>query len=383
MAQSTRDILETLIGFDTTSRNSNLELIHWVADYLDSHGIACELTHDDDGQKANLFATVGPADMRGICLSGHTDVVPVDGQDWSTAPFKIDERDGKLYARGTSDMKSFIAASLAAVPDMLAANLVTPIHLAFSFDEEIGCLGVRRLIAALDKAPVRPKGCIIGEPTNMKVVNGHKGKLSCECRVIGLESHSAYTNKGVNAIEAAAEVIGHLAGMGRKFRDEGPHDDTYDPPYTTVQTGVINGGTALNIVPGECVFEFEFRNLPGQDAQPYYEELQAFADTEVLPGMKAVDGMAGFVWRETSAYPGLAGSEDSEVVQLAKALTGDNAPTTVSFGTEGGLFEQAGIPAVVCGPGSILQAHKPDEYIELSQIAKCEDFIARLIDRLS
>lgn len=383
MTLSTRQILETLIGFDTTSRNSNLELIHWIADYLDGLGIASELTHDDDGQKANLFATVGPPDVRGICLSGHTDVVPVDGQDWSSPPFAVDERDGRLYGRGTSDMKSFIAVALAAVPEMLARGLKTPVHLAFSYDEEIGCLGVRRLIAALDRAPVRPKGCIIGEPTSMKVVNGHKGKLSCECRVIGAESHSAHTDKGVNAIEAAAAIVNRLAETGRKLREEGPHDENYDPPYTTVQTGVIQGGTALNIVPGECVFEFEFRNLPLEDPEPLYTDLQAWADAEILPGMQAVNGMAGFVWRETSAYPGLAGNEDSEVVQLAKALTGDNAPSTVSFGTEGGLFEQAGIPAVVCGPGSILQAHKPDEYVELAQIASCETFVARLIDRLS
>ena len=383
MRPTSRDILDTLIRFDTTSRNSNLDLIQWITDYLAGHGIEAHLTHDEGGRKANLFATVGPANVRGICLSGHTDVVPVDGQDWSSDPFAVEERDGRLFGRGTADMKSFISVALAAVPDMLERGLKTPVHLALSYDEEVGCLGVRRLIAALDAAPVRPKGCIIGEPTDMKVVTGHKGKLSCECRVIGLESHSAHTDKGVNAIEAAAAVIGELAAAGRKLREDGPHDENYDPPYTTVQTGVIRGGTALNIVPGECVFEFEFRNLPYDDPVLLYEKLQAFADREILPGMRAVNSSAGFVWRETSSYPGLSGDEDSEVVQLAKALTGDNAPSTVSFGTEGGLFEAAGIPAVVCGPGSILQAHRPDEYVALSQIAKCEDFVARLIDRLA
>lgn len=370
-------MIERLIAFDTTSRNSNLELIEFIRSYLKDLGVESELVHNQDQSKANLYATLGPDDRGGIALSGHTDVVPVDGQRWGSDPFKAVKRDGQLFGRGTSDMKSFIAVCLALAPEFLQGKIKTPLHFAFSYDEEIGCLGVRSLIDRLSSREVKPKACIIGEPTMMKVVRAHKGKLSYCCRVSGLESHSGMAHLGVNAVEAAAEVIAYLKSMARRFRDNGPFDAEMSPPYTTVHTGVIRGGTQLNIVPSACEFEFEFRHLPQDDPVALLKEVQDFATT-LLPEMHAVSLNSGFHWERQSHIPELNTSEDAEVVQLAKSLTGANATAKVSFGTEAGLFEQGGMPAVVCGPGSIEQAHKPDEYIALDQVAQCEKFLLRL-----
>ncbi len=370
-------MIERLIAFDTTSRNSNLELIDFIRSYLNDLGVESELVYNQDQSKANLFATLGPDDRGGIALSGHTDVVPVDGQRWGSDPFKVVKRDSQLFGRGTSDMKSFIAVCLALAPEFLQGKIKTPLHFAFSYDEEIGCIGVRGLIDRLSSREVKPKACIIGEPTMMKVVRAHKGKLSYCCRVSGLESHSGMAHLGVNAVEAAAEVIAHLKGMARRFRDNGPFDPEMSPPYTTVHTGVIRGGTQLNIVPSACEFEFEFRHLPQDDPVTLLKEVQDFAVT-LLPEMHAVSLNTGFHWERQSHIPELNTSEDAEVVQLAKSLTGANATAKVSFGTEAGLFEQGGMPAVVCGPGSIEQAHKPDEYIALDQVAQCEKFLLRL-----
>ncbi len=370
-------MIERLIAFDTTSRNSNLELIDFIRSYLNDLGVESELVYNQDQSKANLFATLGPDDRGGIALSGHTDVVPVDGQRWGSDPFKVVKRDGQLFGRGTSDMKSFIAVCLALAPEFLQGKIKIPLHFAFSYDEEIGCIGVRGLIDRLSSREVKPKACIIGEPTMMKVVRAHKGKLSYCCRVSGLESHSGMAHLGVNAVEAAAEVIAHLKGMARRFRDNGPFDPEMSPPYTTVHTGVIRGGTQLNIVPSSCEFEFEFRHLPQDDPVALLKQVQDFAAT-LLPEMHAVSVNTGFHWERQSHIPELNTSEDAEVVQLAKSLTGANATAKVSFGTEAGLFEQGGMPAVVCGPGSIEQAHKPDEYIALDQVAQCEKFLLRL-----
>lgn len=377
-----REWIDRLIGFPTVSRDSNLALIHHVRDYLTELGIESQLIHDESGQKANLYATVGPKDRPGIMLSGHTDVVPIDGQDWSSDPFVVSEREGKLYGRGVADMKSFIAVVLSSLPRFLEEPLAIPIHLAFSYDEEVGCLGVRRLIAQFDEMPVRPAMCIVGEPTSMQVARGHKGKLSYRCHVHGLESHSALTHRGVNAIEYAAEIIGSLKRMGRHIRDEGPFDDGFEPPYTTVHTGVIQGGTQLNIVPRHCRFDFEFRPLPSQDPVPLLQEVQAFAERELVPEMKRVSARAGIEWEKLSAFAGLDTDEEAEVTRLVKQLTGSNATTMVAFGTEGGLFSEARIPTVICGPGSIEQAHKPDEWIMLDQVARCETFLARLAERV-
>lgn len=376
-------MIERLVAFDTVSRNSNIALIAFVQDYLASLSVESHLTFDETGAKANLFATLGPEDKSGIVLSGHTDVVPVDGQAWRTDPFTLVESDGRLFGRGTADMKSFIAVALALAPEMLRRPLEQPIHLALSFDEEVGCVGVRRLLTGLERLAVKPAACIVGEPTGMAVVTGHKGKTSVRCRVRGRECHSALTPSGVNAIEMAAELVTWLRRKGRRFQDEGPWDPAFEPPFTTVLTGVIEGGTALNIVPGGCAFEFEIRNLPAHDAASILDELKAFAERELLPEMRAVSREAGFEWDETSRFPGLDLPGDAEVAELAKSLTGANQTSKVSFGTEAGLFHEAGIPAVVCGPGSITQAHTADEFITLEQVAQAEDFIGRLIDRLA
>ena len=375
-----REWIERLIAFPTVSRDSNLALIACVRDYLASHGVEALLVPDESGKKANLYATLGPKDRPGIMLSGHTDVVPIDGQDWQSDPFALVERDGRLYGRGTSDMKSFIAIVLAFVPAFLKRKLTTPIHLAFSYDEEVGCIGVRRLIALLETMEAKPRFCIVGEPTLFQAVRGHKGKLSCRCTVRGLESHSALTHKGVNAVECAAELVAHLARMGRGFRERGPYDDGFDPPYTTVQTGVIHGGTQVNIVPRDCRFDFEFRPLPSQDPNELLAQVRAFAERELVPEMRAVAPDSGIAWHTVSEFPGLDTDEEAEVTRLVKRLTGANATGKVSYGTEGGLFARAGIPAVVCGPGSIEQAHKADEWIDLDQVARCEAFIERVGD---
>lgn len=375
------DMLKRLVAFDTTSRNSNLELMTFVAEYLRDLGVESELVHNEEGTKANLYATLGPTDRSGIALSGHTDVVPVDGQEWHTDPFQVVENGDRLYGRGTSDMKSFIAICLALAPEFLAGDITTPLHFAFSYDEEIGCVGVRGLIDALARRPVKPSAVIIGEPTEMKVVRAHKGKLSYRCRVRGHEAHSSLSHIGVNAVEAAAEAVAFLKSMARRHRDQGPYDSELEPPYTTVHTGTIHGGTALNIVPRECSFEFEFRHLPEDDPHALLEELRHFVDEHIAPEMTRTQPGTGFSFEPMSHIPGLATDEDAQVVQLVKALTGQNATAKVAFGTEAGLFQAGGMPAVVCGPGSIEQAHKPDEFIVLEQIAQCESFLRKLFQR--
>lgn len=382
---ASRAMIERLIAFDTTSRDSNLALIDFVRDYLSRHGISSELVLSEDGRKANLFATVGASDGAGpgVILSGHTDVVPVDGQPWDSDPFKVVERAGLIYGRGTSDMKSFVAVCLALVPEMVAARPRLPIHLALSYDEEVGCLGVRRMIDMLVERGLKAQACIVGEPTEMRVVVGHKGKKSWRCTVHGHEAHSSLTHLGVNAVEAAAEVVARMKSIARRFRDQGPHDPTYEPPYSSVHTGVIRGGTALNIVPLRCSFDFEIRHLPGDDPDAFFAEVTGFAERELLPEMRRVQPTAGFAWQELSSTPGLDTPEDDQVVAFAKALTGANATRRVAFGTEAGLFQRAGMPTVVCGPGSIEQAHKPNEFIALDQVAQCEAMLRRLIGRMA
>jgi acetylornithine deacetylase len=375
------DMLRRLVSMDTTSRNSNLELIDFVRDHLDQFGIASELVPDATAKKANLYATIGPSDRPGICLSGHTDVVPIDGQDWSTDPWTITEQDGLLHGRGTCDMKGFVAVALTWVKAFARGNLKTPVHLLLSYDEEVGCLGVRSALAKLKNAPIKPKGVIIGEPTEMRVTTAHKGKKSVRCHVHGHECHSSLTPRGVNAIEYAAEVITYLKSMGRRFASEGPFDHAYDVPWSTVHTGIVQGGTALNIVPKDCRFDFEFRYLPSVDPEALYDDVRAFAET-LVPEMKAVTPDAGFSWSDISAFPGLDTPENAEIVVLAKALAQANATVKVAFGTEAGLIQEAGMPAIVCGPGSIDQAHKPNEFVAISQLAQCEAFMDRLLARL-
>jgi acetylornithine deacetylase len=381
-ATSSRELLERLIGFATVSRDSNLALIAFIRDYLADLGVESELFYNPERTKANLFATIGPRDRGGIVLSGHTDVVPVDGQSWTVEPFRLTEADGRLYGRGTADMKGFIASVLAAVPLFLKRTLTLPVHLAFSYDEEVGCLGVRPMLAELEKRPHRPRLCLIGEPTELKPVLGHKGKLAMRCQVKGAACHSAYAPYGVNAIEYAAHMICRLGQIGAQLAKPEHHDQRFDPPFSTVQTGVIKGGRALNIVPAECEFDFEVRALPGFNAHEVVDKLQTYAESELLPKMRSVQPDTGIRLQPLSAYPGLATSPDSEAARLLALLSGSTGFGTVAFGTEGGLFDQAGIPTVVCGPGSMDQGHKPDEFITLEQLTSCDAMLARLAEHL-
>jgi len=375
---ASRALLARLVGFATVSRDSNLELIGFIRDYLAEQGVESELFHNPERTKANLFATIGPQGVGGVVLSGHTDVVPVDGQAWTVEPFALSERNGRLYGRGTADMKGFIASVLAAVPAFLAQPLHTPVHLAFSYDEEVGCLGVRSMLAALEQRPHTPRLCLIGEPTGLKPVLGHKGKLAMRCHVHGAACHSAYAPYGVNAIEYAAKLIGKLGDIGDALALPAHHDARFDPPFSTVQTGVIKGGRALNIVPAECEFDFEVRALPGFEAQAVADQLQTYAEAELLPRMRKVDAASDIRLQPLSAYPGLATSADSEAARLVALLSGTDEFGTVAFGTEGGLFHQAGIPSVICGPGSMAQGHKPDEFISIAQLDACDAMLQRL-----
>ncbi|MFJ7141121.1 acetylornithine deacetylase [Pseudomonas protegens] len=379
---SSRELLARLVGFATVSRDSNLELIGFIRDYLAGHGVDSELIYNSERTKANLFASVGPSDRGGVVLSGHTDVVPVDGQAWSVEPFVLSEREGRLYGRGTADMKGFIASVLAAVPGLVRRELRIPIHLAFSYDEEVGCLGVRPMLERLQQRPHKPLLCLIGEPTELRPVLGHKGKLAMRCQVRGAACHSAYAPYGVNAIEYAARLIGKLGEIGSQLARPEHHDPRFDPPFTTVQTGTIKGGRALNIVPADCEFDFEVRTLPEFDAQAVVDELQRYAQEQLLPQMQAVQADTGIALQPLSAYPGLATAPDSEAAELLALLSGSRAFGTVAFGTEGGLFHQAGIPTVVCGPGSMDQGHKPDEFISLEQLHACDAMLLRLGDWL-
>lgn len=379
---SSRELLAHLVGFATVSRDSNLELIGFIRDYLARHGVDSELIYNPQRTKANLFASIGPSDRGGVVLSGHTDVVPVDGQAWSVEPFVLSERQGRLYGRGTADMKGFIASVLAAVPGLTRRCLRLPVHLAFSYDEEVGCLGVRPMLERLQQRSHKPLLCLIGEPTELRPVLGHKGKLAMRCQVRGAACHSAYAPYGVNAIEYAARLIGKLGEIGSRLAQPEHHDPRFDPPFSTVQTGTIQGGRALNIVPAECQFDFEVRTLPGDDAQAVVEQLHGYAEAELLPQMQAVQADTGITLQPLSAYPGLATAADSQAAELLALLSGSREFTTVAFGTEGGLFHEAGIPTVVCGPGSMDQGHKPDEFISLEQLHGCDAMLRRLGDWL-
>lgn len=378
MALSSRALLARLVGFNTVSRESNLELIAFVQDYLQGLGVASELFHSEDGRKANLWATLGPTDRGGVLLSGHTDVVPVDGQHWSLPPFELTERDGRLYGRGTADMKGWLACVLAALPRMLDCELRLPLHLAFSYDEEVGCLGVHSLLAALRRRPHPPVACIIGEPTALRPVLGHKGKLAMRCQVRGAACHSAYAPQGVNAIEYAARLVAELGAIGERLAAKDLHDTRFDPPFSTVQTGLIRGGQALNIVPADCQFDFEVRALPNLDPHSVADTLAQFARERLLPRMRQVHSGSDIAFTQLASYPALATAAESEVAGLIALLSGRDDFGTVAFGSEGGLFDQAGIPSVVCGPGSMEQGHKPDEFISLAQLQACDALLERL-----
>lgn len=374
-------MIERLVAFDTTSHRSNLDAVSFIRETLEGLGAVCRLTYDDDRRKANLYATLGATDRPGIMLSGHTDVVPVEGQTWQSDPFRLTMRDGACFGRGAADMKSFIGLCLGLAPEFMARGLETPLHFSFSYDEEMGCVGVRRLIADLAGMPVRPRICIVGEPTGMQVIAGHKGKKSVHCHVHGKESHSALA-QGVNAVEVAAEVITHIRSLQRRIRRDGPFDQSYEPPFTTLHTGKVSGGHALNIVPRDCLFDFEIRALPGQDSNALLDEIRTFAATSLEPEMKSRDPSTGIDFTVMNDTAGFDLPDDHPAVRFVTALTGANQTGRVSFGTEAGLFNEAGVPTVVCGPGFIEQAHRPDEFISLDQLAQGEAFLRRLMDQI-
>ncbi len=380
------EMLARLVAFDTTSVKSNLALIEWMADYLAGYGIASRLTYDEGRTKANLYATVGRASAGGVVLSGHTDVVPTAGQNWTSDPFALAERGGRLYGRGTADMKGFIATALALVPGMVRRPLKTPIHLALSFDEEVGCLGVVHMIRDIEQALPRPRLVIVGEPTEMKVANAHKGVVAVHTRVVGREGHSSGTHRGANAIVAAAELIGFLAGLAAELARRPPRpgsaDDAFEPPYTTINVGTIEGGTALNIIPKTCLIRWECRPLPGtRDGDEIVDRFNHFAETSVSPRLKAASPEGGVFTKVSVAVPPLTPQPGSAAEALALALSGENRAGAVAYGSEAGLFQAAGIPAALCGPGSVREAHQPDEFVARAQLDACEAFLRRLIDR--
>lgn len=380
-----RDMIRRLVGFDTTSAKSNLALIEDVADYLDRHGVRARLIHDETGTKANLYATIGPEGAGGVVLSGHTDVVPTEGQRWSADPYLAVEHQGRLYGRGTADMKSFIATALALVPEMAARKLKIPIHLAFSYDEEVGCLGVRHLIAELGRALPRPRLVIVGEPTGMRVVNAHKGITLVATRVVGRDAHSSAPALGASAIASAAELILHLTGIAADFAARPPRrgsiDAEFDPPCTTINVGTIAGGTALNIIPKECTFNWECRPLPeSKDDEEIVARLNAFAEKEIAPRLKKAGPEAGVFTQIKVAVPPLAPLPGSPAEALAMTLSGENRAHSVAYTSEAGLFQNAGFPAILCGPGFVEQAHQPDEFVSFDQLAACEAFLKKLID---
>jgi len=380
------DWVTRLVSMDTVSRKPNLALIEVVRDYLRALGIACTLTHDPSGQWANLFATVpahNGAITGGMVLSGHTDVVPVDGQQWDSDPFRPEIRDGRLYGRGACDMKGFIGTVMALVPEMLATKLARPIHLAFSFDEEVGCAGAPLMIDELLRRGVQPDGCLVGEPTRMQPVIAHKGINVYQCCVRGHTAHSSLTPHGLNAVEYAARLIGHLRDMADQFRAQGPFDALYDVPFCTMQTSTIEGGNAINTVPERCRFVFEFRNLPTLAPEEILARIRAYAERTLLPQMQHEHEAAAIEFTKLSMSPGLDTPEDAAITQLVRALTADGQRRKVAYSTEAGLFARAGIPSVVCGPGDIEQAHKANEYIALEQLATCERFLQRFIHAMS
>jgi acetylornithine deacetylase len=372
-------ILERLVAFDTTSHKTNIPLILYVEDYLREHGVASYLVPTEDGQKASLFATIGPDHAGGIALSGHTDVVPVEGQAWDTDPFTLTLKDNRYYGRGTSDMKGFLACVLAAVPCFKAKPLAKPIHIAFSYDEEIGCLGVRPMIAELGTRLPMPRVVIVGEPTEMRVVDAHKGPVRWQVEIDGRAAHSSMAHLGVNAITYAGMILGELQHIERDLKAS-LQDPRFEPPYPTLQVTTIEGGTASNIVPVSCRFGFEIRAMPGLDIAAVEARLGRFIEQVCLPQMRTTAPEAGITVTRKNHVPPFGSSEGSEAVALALALAGHNETFAVSYATEAGLFQDAGAPSVVCGPGSIAQAHTANEWIAVSELEKCLSFMDRLAD---
>ena len=379
---STLDYLEKLLSFDTTSAHSNSELITWVQSELLAFGAIVKIIPNEDGSKANLFATLGPKDIGGVMLSGHTDVVPVTGQDWTVPAFSMTRRDGKVFGRGTTDMKGFIASMMTAAREASVQNLKTPLHLALSYDEEVGCIGVRSMIDMLNNAPIRPQMCIVGEPTGLLVATGHKGKIAARAKCIGRAGHSALAPFAVNALYLANDFITELRKVQETLRLGATQDPDYDVPYTTLHVGRIKGGGALNIVPHLCELDFEIRNLAQDDAAEILNNLTQAAKSIALEAQN-IASEANIEIEVFNTYPGLDTASNEPVVGFVKSLTGANSTIKVAYGTEGGLFDQRlGVPTVVCGPGDMAQGHKPDEFITETQLSACDAMLDNLIQRL-
>ena len=378
--------LRQLISFDTTSRTSNLSLINYVADYLQQQGLSPWLVQNGDGNKANLFVTIPAIDGStdgGIVLSGHTDVVPIDGQNWKSDPFVADIRDNCVYGRGSSDMKGFIACVLAAVPQMQIAKLKKPLHIALSYDEEVGCLGAPLLLAELAKRHLQPQYCIVGEPTSMQMVIAHKGINTFCCEVHGRNAHSSLTPQGVNAIEYAAKLIVFINQLAQQLQQRADLDHAFDVPFATVSTGLIQGGTAINIVPEYCAFEFDYRNLPHMTVAELIEHIQRYIDAELLPVMHTIAPEAIINLTQKVQVPALNDVDNQPLHELVMHLVDSKQRDKVAYATEGGQFQNSGINTVVCGPGSIAVAHKANEYIELEQLVRCDQFLRKLIKNQS
>jgi acetylornithine deacetylase len=378
---TTLEILETLVAFDTTSRNSNIPCADWIVSYLARYGIETEVFVNAEGDKHNLYAIIGPKDVPGYVLSAHTDVVPVDGQAWSTDPFKLMVKDGKAYGRGACDMKGFLACTLAMVPAMVKSGLKTPIHLAYSYDEEVGCTGVRDMLVHLAPREPKPVAAFIGEPSSMQVIIGHKGGQRVVCNVSGKAAHSSLAPHGVNAVEYGARLVARIKDMAEAQEKDGARDALYDVPHSTLHTGMFTGGTSPNIVPHHAEISFECRNISADDPMTYISEIMRYAREELEPRMKSIEPTAGFSFELRPTLPALETAPDHVAVTMAKRLAGRNDHAKVAYGTEASLFQNmAGIPSVVVGPGDIDQAHKPDEWILVSDLEKCNDFIRRLIE---
>jgi acetylornithine deacetylase len=379
---NTQDILRDLIAFQTVSANANRALIDYCADLLRTVGAEITIIEDATGQKANLYATIGPKDVPGVLLSGHTDVVPVEGQSWTVPPFQMTQTDGKLFGRGTTDMKGFVASAMKAALNAGMRELKTPLHVALSYDEEIGCIGVRSMIEMLANAPFRPRLCIVGEPTLMAVATGHKGKSAYQVTCAGREAHSALAPTALNAIHLACDMISFIRDLQNEIAEGEVQDDDYDVPYSTLHVGKIEGGVALNIVPHQAGFTFEIRNVSQDNPDALLAKIKGHAESLLSP-LRATFPEAIIDVAMTNSYPPLDTSNDAEVVGFVKSLTGANSTIKVAFGTEGGLFSsELGIPTVICGPGSMSQGHKPDEFVSIDQLDECDAMLDALIERL-
>jgi acetylornithine deacetylase len=381
MQQLSSDALawaQRLVRINTVSHQSNLALIECIADHLRTLGVEPRLTWDDERRKANLVATLGAGKPAGVVLSGHTDTVPWDGQDWTMDPLSGEVRDGRLYGRGSADMKGWIGIVVAHSRAFLEADLPHAIHYAFSYDEEVGGFGARRLIADMQGAGFAPTHCIVGEPTTMVPAVAHKGVHRWRCCIRGKAAHSSLTPTSVNAVEAGARLVAHIADMADRWRDQGPFHPGFDVPYTTAATCVMHGGIADNVVPEECRVHYEFRNLPGTDEEAMQQAVRERAAQLAAP-MRAVEPTAGFSFEAFASMPAFQAPEGDPAVALAQRLAGTPQTALVAFGTEAGLFQRAGIPTVICGPGSIAQAHQADEYVSLEQLAACERFLRGLM----